>query len=176
MPPSPSWIDPELFQELAPRPEDERSEDPEAFEETDPSVPPHSPQAPESTIEPEPIEPGPGTLVHRVQVLGRWLRLVLEDHAHYVQDEDGLTLLQHDLPQRSTMAAHAERAALSFQRLLGEGPVRVLRVEAESGASMNVAWFGTRHGRMALGVLGHELDDQLLREVGIAFQEVFDPT
>ncbi|MEM1023907.1 MAG: hypothetical protein AAGD10_00385 [Myxococcota bacterium] len=120
--------------------------------------------------------PAPGTIVHRVQLLGRWLRLVLENQPHYVQDEDGLTLLQHDLPQRSALGAHAERATSSLQRLVGEGPVRTLRVESEAGRSMTVAWFGTRHGRMALGVLDQELDEQLMREIGIAFQEVFDPT
>jgi len=117
--------------------------------------------------------PAIGTLVHRVQLLARWLRMVLEERPHQVVDEDGLTLLHHEMPARSNLSVQAERAALSLRRLVGESPVRSIRVVADGGRSLTAVWFSTTQGRVGLAVLDLELDEALGREIQIALEEVF---
>jgi len=138
------------------------------------SATPRSSEPPASARPSGHPSPGPGNLVHRVQLLGRWLRLVLEEHPHQVLDEDGLSLLHHAMPGGFSLGAQAERAALSLRRAVGDGPVRSIQVVAESGRSLTVAWFSTAQGRIGLGVLDRDLDPSLVEEIGIAFKEVFE--
>ena len=99
--------------------------------------------------------------------------MVLEERPHQVVDEDGLTLLHHEMPARSNLSVQAERAALSLRRLVGESPVRSIRVVADGGRSLTAVWFSTPQGRVGLAVLDLELDEALGREIQIALEEVF---
>ena len=150
MPRSPSWIEPDAFDDLI-------------------SDAPARPSAPRASDEP----PQPN-LQDRVSALGRWLQQLLTDRAFFIADADGLALLRHQVEAKHVLSAVLMQANGVMREPLGGGELREVSVELDGGQRLTVGWFSTSMGRVAIGVFGPPPPEDWLELCEDACRQVFE--